>query len=365
MRKELRIAMRDKIDNQLRNEKNKFKKGVLLLAVVTLLIMSMLAGCGNNSDELEKNEEGLVEITLCLDWTPNTNHTGFYVADALGYYKEAGIDITIVQPPEDGATQCCASGQAQFAITAQDTIAAAFDMEVPLDVTTVGAILQHNTSCIIGRAGEGMASPKGLEGKQYSTWESPIELAMIEHVMKNAGADFDKVILIPNAITDEAAALSAKQTDAVWVFYGWSGINAELTGVDCEYWYFKDISSELDYYTPVIIANNDFLEKNQQLAKAFMSATQKGYSYAVDNPKEAAEILIKGDTTGSLKSNEELVYKSQEWISKQYIDDAECFGIIDEERWNSFYTWLYDNGLTKKNLTGVGFTNEYLELESK
>ena len=335
-------------------------KRYVAVAMVLGIGASMLTACGNESGELEKNDKGLVEITFCLDWTPNTNHTGIYVADALGYYEEAGIDITIVQPPEDGAVQCAASGQAQFAISAQDTLAAAYDMENPLEVTTVAAILQHNTSCIISRAGEGMNTPKGLEGKQYSTWNSPIELAMIEHIMKQDGGDFSKVTLIPNVITDEPAALAAKQTDAIWVFYGWGGINADVEKVEVDCLFFKDISSELDYYTPVILANNDFLEKNADIAKKFMEATAKGYEYAVTNPENAAKMLIEGDDTGSLKSNEELVYKSQEYISKQYIDDAKSFGVIDEERWNSFYKWLYDNELTTKDLTGVGFSNDYL-----
>lgn len=354
------------MDNSGKKEQRIVKKyinnirKIIALTMIAIMSACALMACGNDAGELTKNEDGLVEITFCLDWTPNTNHTGLYVADALGYYKEAGIDITIVQPPEDGAVQCCASGQAQFAINAQDTIAAAYDMEKPLEVTAVAAILQHNTSGIIARAGEGMETPKGLEGKQYSTWESPIELAMMEFVMTADGGDFSKVKLIPNVITDEPAALEAKQTDAVWVFYGWSGINAEIKGIDCDYWYFKDISSELDYYTPIILANNEFLEKNPDVAKKFMEATVKGYEYAAKNPQDAAKMLIEGDETGSLKANEELVYKSQEYISKQYIDDAKSFGVIDEERWNSFYKWLYDNKLTTKNLTGVGFTNEYL-----
>lgn len=329
-------------------------------ALSFVMICVFLGGCGEKTKENAKNKDALYEITLCLDWTPNTNHTGFYVAEAMGYYEEAGIDISIVQPPENGATQCCASGKAQFAIDAQDTIAAVFDREEPLGVTAVGAILQHNTSGIMSRAGEGMDSPKGLEGKTYATWDSPVELAMMEYAIKNDGGDFSKVTLIPNAITNEPLALREKQTDAVWVFYGWSGINAQLEGVECDYWYFKDMDKALDYYTPIIIGNNTFLDENPEIAKAFMEATKKGYEYAVENPKEAAKMLLDGDSTGALRANEELVYKSQEWVSKQYVDDAKSFGMIDEERWNGFYTWLYDNGLTSKNLTGVGFTNEFL-----
>ncbi len=210
--------------------------------------------------------DDLTKITFCLDWTPNTNHTGLYAAQALGYYEEAGLDVEIVQPPENGAVLMCAAGQAQFAVDAQDTMAGALDQDEPLGITAVAALIQHNTSGILSRAGDGIDSPKGLEGKKYSTWELPVELAMIEHVMTEDGGDFSKVELIPNDITDEPAALAANQTDSVWVFYGWSGINAEVEGVDCDYWSFSDISPELDYYTPVIVANNDFLEESPEVA---------------------------------------------------------------------------------------------------
>lgn len=302
----------------------------------------------------------LTKVTFCLDWTPNTNHTGIYAAQALGYYEEAGLEIEIVQPPENGAVLMCAAGQAQFAVDAQDAMAAALDQEDALGITAVAAMIQHNTSGILSRAGDGIDSPKGLEGKVYSTWESPIELAMIEYVMAQDGGDFSGVTLIPNDITDEPAALSAHQTDAVWIFYGWSGINAEVEGVDCDFWNFSDISPELDYYTPVILANDEFLQESPEIAKAFLAATAKGYEYAIAHPQEAADMLIEGDTTGSLKGSEDLVYASQKWLSERYIDDADRWGVIDEDRWNAFYGWLAEHDLTQHDLTGKGFSNDYL-----
>lgn len=300
------------------------------------------------------------KITFCLDWTPNTNHTGIYAAQALGYFEEEGLDVEIVQPPENGAVLMCAAGQAQFAIDAQDTMAAALDQDEPLGITAVAAMIQHNTSGILSRAGDGIDSPKGLEGKVYSTWESPIEMKMIEYVMAQDGGDFSKVTLIPNDITDEPAALAARQTDAVWVFYGWSGINAQVEGVDCDYWSFADISPELDYYTPVIVANDSFLEESPDVAKAFLRAAARGYEYAASHPKEAADMLIEGDSTGSLSGSEDLIYQSQEWLSGRYIDDADRWGVIDEDRWNAFYGWLSENELTQHDLTGKGFSNEFL-----
>ena len=333
------------------------KHSIYHLILTAALIAGTLAPAVAVPAEEEKE---LTPVTLCLDWTPNTNHTGLYAALALGYYEDAGLDVQFVQPPENGAVLMCAAGQADFAIDAQDTMAASLDLDEPLDVTAVAAILQHNTSGILSRAGDGITSAKGLEGKIYSTWESPIELAMIRYCMEKEGGDFDKVRLIPNNLYDEPAALAAHQTDAVWVFYGWSGINADLEEVPCDYWAFRDQAEELDYYTPVILANNAFLAESPETAKAFLEASAKGYAYAAEHPQEAADLLIEGDTTGSLDDARDLVYASQEWLSKEYIADADEWGVFDADRWNAFYGWLYTNGLTAHDLTGTGFTNEYL-----
>ena len=329
-----------------------------ITAVTLVLALVLLAGCAAKPDT---PDTGNTKITVCLDWTPNTNHTGLYVAAAKGYYEEAGLDVTIVQPPEDGATALVAAGQAQFGITAQDTLAAALALDEPLPVTAVAALLQHNTSGLISRAGEGLDTPAGLEDKTYATWNSPIELAMIRYLMEADGADFNKLKLIPNNITDEPGALAANQTDAIWVFYGWGAITAQLRDFDYDFMYFKDYGDVMDYYTPVLIANNDFLNNDPETAKAFLAATAKGYEFAIENPEEAAQILIDGDTTGSLAGSEELVMASQKWMCDQYKAEVEKWGYIDPARWDAFYKWLTDNELCANPLEpGTGFSNDYL-----
>lgn len=329
------------------------KLTALLLSV--LLLFSFTACSKSEKDDL-------TEITVCLDWTPNTNHTGIFVADALGYYEQAGLEVEIVQPPENGAELMVASGQAQFGISFQDALAACFASENPLEITAVGAILQHNTSGIISRKGEGVDRPKGLENKRYSTWNGPIELKMVESVMKSDGGDYSKLQLIPNVVTNEAEALKNKDTDAIWIYYAWAGVQCELSGLEFDYFNFVDIDPVFDYYTPVIISNNKFLSENPDVAKAFMSATKKGYEHAAENPENAAQILIKRDTTGSLSDSTELVAESQKWIADKYIDDAPEWGVIDTERWDNFYTWLYEQELIDKKLdSGFGFTNDYLK----
>lgn len=350
-------------------------KKIISLLVAAVLLFSLTA-CGNGTpagdQEGTSAEAGstsqdapageLEKITFALDWTPNTNHTGLYVAKALGYFEDAGLDVDIVFVEGDSSAQLCAAGTAEFAVEAQDTMAAALTGDEPLGITAVAAILQHNTSGIISRKGEGLDHPGGLVAKTYSTWDSPIELAMLRSLVEQDGGDFDEVNLIPNVITDEPGALANHETDAIWVFYGWGCINAEIQGFDFDYFFFKDLDPVFDYYTPVIIGNNEYMSEHPQTTRAFLAAVKKGYEYAAQNPAQAAEILIESDNTGSLKGSEELVRRSQEWISAQYIDDAESWGVIDPNRWNAFYDWLYENNLIEKELPhGTGFTNEYLQ----
>lgn len=320
-----------------------------LAAVVTVAALSVgLCACGKQEKKAQK------EITLVLDWTPNTNHTGFYVAQHEGYYEEAGIKLNIVQPPEDGAAAMVASGKAQFGIDFQDYLAPVFEAgEMP--VIAVAALIQHNTSGIISLKEDGINSPKDLEGKNYATWELPVELAMMDYIMKKDGGDFSKVNQIPGNVLDEPTALQS-DIDAIWVYYAWAGIACKQAGLETNMFYFKDIVPEFDYYSPVIIANSDFLADDPDTAKAFLDATEKGYQYAIDHPEDAAKILCEEVP----ELDEKLVTESQQWLADQYKAEESRWGYIDADRWNSFYKWLYENGLSGEIPENTGFTNDYL-----
>ncbi len=328
-----------------------FMKRLITLLISFVLIFG-LTGC-----IAEKNIGETV--TVVLDWTPNTNHTGIFVAKAKGYFKEAGLNVEIVQPPEGGAEALVASGKAQFGVSFQDSLAPAFVSNEPLPVTAVAAVIQHNTSGIISRKGEGMNTPKGLEGKKYATWDMDVEKATIRDVMKADGGNFDLVELIPSTVTDEVSALKSGSVDAIWVFYGWAGVACEVAGLQTDYFEFANIDPVFDYYTPVIIGNNAWLEENPEKARGFVSALSKGYTFAVQNPKEAADILL--ESAPELKSNSELVYASQEYLSKEYISDASRWGEFDGERWSAFFNWLNENNLIETEIDpNYGFTNKYL-----
>lgn len=318
---------------------------MVLFSIIAMAIL--LSACGEKEDK----------ITFVLDWTPNTNHTGLYVALEKGYFKEAGLDVEIVQPPEDGAELLVASGKAQFGVSFQDSMAPALAREDALPITAVASIIQHNTSGIISRKGEGMHEPKGMEGKRYSTWNGPIELATLKEVLKDDGGDFEKVELIPSTVTDEVSALKTKGTDAIWIFYAWAGVKTELENLETDYFAFADVNPVFDYYTPVVIANNQFLAKNPNTAKAFLAALTKGYEFAIEHPDEAAEILC--NTVEGLDAK--LVKASQNYLAKEYKAEAKQWGYIDASRWNNFYNWLNEKELVECEIPeNTGFSNAYL-----
>lgn len=327
------------------------KKKWFLFAVVAVLIL-LVAACGKK----EENKD-LKKVTFVLDWTPNTNHTGLYVAQAKGYFEEAGIEVEIVQPPEDGAEVLVASGRAEFGVSFQDSLAPALSGEDALPVTAVASVIQHNTSGIISRKGEGMDVPKGMEGKNYATWNGPIELATIEQVVEKDGGDFSKVELIPSTVTDEVSALKTKMVDSIWVYYAWAGVKTELEGLDTDYFAFADIDPVFDYYTPVIIAGNKFLKEDPETAKAFLKALSQGYEFAMEHPDDAAEILCEAVPELDIK----LVKASQNYLKDKYQAEAEKWGYIDPTRWNNFYQWVNEQKLVEKEIPkDTGFSNAYL-----
>jgi len=328
-------------------------KKLLAIIMICALITAALAGCGGQqSDNAEKTK-----VTFVLDWTPNTNHTGLYVAQEKGWFTEAGLDVEIVQPPEDGAEMLVGSGKAQFGVSFQDSMLPAVAGDNAMPIKAVAALIQHNTSGIISLKDNGMDRPKGLEGKKYATWDLPIEKATLKQVVETDGGSFDKVELIPSTVTDEVSALQSGTVDAIWIFYGWAGVATQVAGLETDYFAFKDIDPVFDYYTPVVIGNSDWMQENPDAAKAFLSALKKGYEYAIDNPEDAAEILL--NNTPEL--SRDLVLASQKYLANEYKSDVSRWGYIDPSRWNAFYNWINENDLFSAKIPdNTGFTNDYL-----
>lgn len=335
--------------------------------LLTLILTLSLTGCGGQDSTgnatatdagsgSSAGSTGTTDITMVLDWTPNTNHTGLYVAQEKGYFSEAGLNVTIVQPPDGGATTMVASGDAQFGIEFQDTLAPALSQKDPLPVTAIAAVLQHNTSGLVSLKKTGIDSFGKMAGHSYATWDSPTEQAILKTLVEKDGGDWNKVNLISTYVEDIVAGLNS-DIESVWIYAGWDKIKLERENIDHNFLLFKDADPVFDYYNPIIIGNNDFMNQNKDITKAFIEAVKKGYEYAAQNPDESADILLKS----APELDKELVKESQAYLSTQYIDDATGWGAIDPARWNAFYKWLNENNLVENELPeNAGLSTEYL-----
>lgn len=328
--------------------------------VVTLMLaMAVLALAACQSKEEPKKEEAakedqLEKITMVLDWTPNTNHTGLYVAEAQDYFKDQGLDVEIIQPGDAGADQLVASGKADFGISYQEDVTLARTQGVPL--VSIAAIIQHNTSGFAAPKDKGITSPKDFEGKTYGGWGSPIEKAVIETIMKADGGDVAKMDII-NAGDADFFTMTEKDVDFAWIYYGWTGVEAELRGKDIDMVYLTDYSDKLDYYTPVLATNEKMIADKPEIVEKMVAAVAKGYEYAIENPEDAANILL----VAAPDLSQDLVINSQKWLADKYQDDAEQWGVQKLDVWKNYADWMTENGVLEGEFDPEqAFTNEFL-----
>jgi ABC-type nitrate/sulfonate/bicarbonate transport system substrate-binding protein len=334
--------------------RGKIVKKIIMLFLSVLMVVG-LVGC-NSSEKVNETsgEKSLKKVSIVLDWTPNTNHTGIYVAKEKGFFKEHGLDVDIIMPGDAGADQLVAAGKSQFGVSYQESITQARIQGVPL--VSLAAVIQHNTSGFASPKAKNIVSPKDFVGKSYGGWGSPVEKAVITSIMNKENADVEKVKIISMGDSDFFTAVK-RDVDFAWIYYGWTGVEAELRNEPINMVYLTDYSDKLDYYTPVISTNEDMLKNDKETVKEFMAALTEGYQFAIENPSDSADILIKAVP----ELDQELVKKSQEWLSPKYQDDAARWGEQKLEVWENYSTWMFENGLLEKPLEAEkAFTNEYL-----
>ncbi|MTI85349.1 MAG: ABC transporter substrate-binding protein [Firmicutes bacterium] len=332
-----------------------FKKIGLLACLIFILVLAILiAGCSSGVDKPEVTDHDLQPITAMLDWVPNTNHTGLYVALEKGWFEEEGLQMDIVQPTEGGTPQLVATGKAQFGVGYQEDITQARANGVP--VVSIAAVIQHNTSGFASKKEEGITRPRDMEGKRYGGWGSPMEKAVLQAVLEADGGDFSQTDIIDIGTADFFTAIE-RNVDFAWIYYGWTGIEAELRGMDLNFLELPKLDPALDFYTPVLITNEELIAENPALVKKFMRAAAKGYRFAIDKPEEAAQILLKH----SPELDKELVLASQKYLSPRYQGDAKRWGEQKAEVWHNFAGWMYERDLLPQMIdTKKAFTNEFL-----
>lgn len=327
-----------------------------LIGLTILLITIGLSACADRGTTETPPSSEPIEVTLMLDWVPNTNHTGIFVAQAKGYFTDAGLEVDIIQPGEVYAEQAVISGVVDFGISFQEQVTLARADDVPL--VSIAAIIQHNTSGFASRGELDVNSPKDWEGLRYGSFGSPFEQPTLEVLMGCASGDFSTLEVVNTGFADPLALLDEAQTDLAWIFYAWQGTQAELLGIDLDIVMMEDwFDCVPDYYTPVLVTSEATISERPEVVGALLSAISNGYQFAIDNPDQAADILL----SAAPELDGELVRQSQAWLSPRYQADASKWGEQQLSIWRDYSNWVAEHGIISEPIDAQSaFTNAYL-----
>lgn len=335
------------------------------LLIATMLLSVGLAACqvpGEPTPSVAGARPGatdaaaLTPVTLMLDWVPNTNHTGIFVAQEQGYFEESGLEVRIIQPGEVMAPQAVLSGAADFGVDFQEQLTIARAEGLP--IVSIAAVMQHNTSGFAARSDLGVSSPRDWEGLRYGAFGSPFEEPTLRALMTCDGGDYAALETVNVGFADPLALLAEEQTDLAWIFYGWQGIQAEIEGVALDVVMMSDhFDCVPDYYTPILVTSEETIAGRPDVARAFVSAVARGYADAVEDPEAAAGALLRA----APELDPELVYRSQEWVSPRYRAEAARWGLQSRDVWEAYASWMVDAGVIGEIIdVDQAFTNAFL-----
>jgi NitT/TauT family transport system substrate-binding protein len=328
-----------------------------LVAVVVTTSAAVAFASGNG-------KSASATVRLALDWTPNTDHTGFFVAQSLGYYKKAGIDFRVVPYSNAATDTLVGAGRAECGINFEDFMSIA--RVAGKRETSVMAILQHDPLAIMVLANSRFHRPRDLDGATYGATGLPGEKEITEGVIKKDGGKGNiKFVTLDTASYD---AVYSHKVDFASGFLTWEVIDAKLRGINVRVFPWRKYGIP-DYYEIVLACSDKWLASHPATAKKFVAATVKGWKYTQLHPRQASAILIKANK--GVFSNPQLVYKSTatQVAGRYLVDNKGRVGCQTLAKWTAYPRFLVGAGaytdssghkVTQLPPMRTFFTNKYL-----
>ena len=303
------------------------------------------AGCASNNAGTSGNSDGDSSISFMLDWTPNTNHIGLYVAQELGYFSDEGVNVTILPTAQAGAETSVENGVADVGFTTLSNVAAfnaqGANLKMVFDLTQQPvarwcALASHTD----------ISTPKDFDGKTFVSFGSAEQTAVLRQMIRTAGGtgDFETA----TAGTNTFQALTNGQGDFGGFYATWENVESELHGPALHCFVASDWGVPGNPDQLGFAVNAAWLKdaSHGDTLRRFLAAVRRGYNYALANPDEAADILV--DQAGEAQLDPELTHASmQEIVDGNYwtTDDPTAVpGTVNLEAAQAYIDFLYENG---------------------
>ena len=282
----------------------------------------------------------LQDVSLALDWTPNVNHIGVYVAQQQGWYAQAGMRLQILPYASTAPEVLVTAGRADVGVSSEDAVASAAASTAP--VVSIAAILGHNTASFAVLAKSNIKRPKDLDGKIYAAFGAPYETPIIQRLIRSDGGkgEFKSPVLSAEGLP----ALLSGRADFMWIFEGTEGVEARRQGNPLRTFALTSYGVP-DTYTPVFIADPKRLATMTPRLKAFLSATARGYEYARAHPAEAAKLMLKALPKGTFPDPGVLT-DGAVWLSSHnaYAQPGQPWGVQSLKIWTDYPAFLLKAG---------------------
>lgn len=287
-------------------------------------------------------------LKLGLDWTPNINHIGFFVAQELGFYKAMYLNVEIIDTAADDYATTPAKkvelGELDMALCPIESVISYQTKSSPFDLTAIAALLKEDLSAIIVAKDSGIDRPKDLDDKIYSSYQARYEDGIVKEMIKNDGGKGTLQITYPNKLGVWHTLLK-KESDATWIFLNWEGVEIEAVAESFNCFKMKDYGIPYSY-SPVIAASKTQLIQQSNAFQAFLKATKKGYLYTQEHPEKSIEILKRHLPERDKKINLNAALS----ITSPNFGNKFNWGKMEHEQLSLFINWLYDKDLEPSKL---------------
>jgi putative hydroxymethylpyrimidine transport system substrate-binding protein len=326
-----------------------------IAVAVALLVLSLgLLACGKKSVDTSTETQPL---SLTLDFYPNPDHAGIYMAQKLGYFEEAGLDLSIDSPADPAAPlKQVAAGRSDLAISYEPELALAH--EQGLDLVAIGALVNRPLTSLIWLKSSGVKGVGGLKGKTVATAGIPYQDAFLKTILARVKLSPSSVKsvdvgfgLLPALVGGSAQAMLGGYSNVEGVDLSQRGKDPVITPVDK-----LGVPS---YDELVLVANRKSLEEDPERFRLFLAALERGTNAAVKNPEAATAAVLEANHGLDPKLTEAEVKATLPLLSAW--SGAQPYGYMDPAEWTAFVGWMRDNELISSlPAPGELLSNDYL-----